>query len=52
MHLKTKTKEIYFPLCLKEIKEGWCYETDSLAKITISPLNGQIVMNLTILNVL
>ena len=38
-----KIKEFYFPPCLKELKEGWCYETDSLEKIIISPLNGQFM---------
>ena len=34
-------KEIYFPASLKELKEGWCNNTDHLTKISISPFNGQ-----------
>ena len=31
--------EIYFPKCLCELKEGWCFGINKYMKITISPLN-------------
>ncbi|KAK8852946.1 hypothetical protein M9Y10_017942 [Tritrichomonas musculus] len=36
-------EEIYFPEGLIELEEGWCYRTYKLAKIIISPSNGQFV---------
>ena len=36
---KSNIKEIYFPKSLNELREGWCYETRNLKKITISPSN-------------
>ena len=36
-------EELYFPASLKELKEGWCYDTKNLTKITVSPLNDQFI---------
>ncbi|KAK8865144.1 hypothetical protein M9Y10_010678 [Tritrichomonas musculus] len=38
-------EELCFPASLKELKEGWCSFTNSLTKITVSPLNGQFLFN-------
>ena len=36
-------EEIYFPASLKELKEGWCYKTDKLTNIIISPMNDRFI---------
>ena len=41
--LFSSIEKIYFPAILKELKEGWCCETEYLTKITISPFNGQFI---------
>ena len=35
--------QIYFPTSLKELRKGWCQGISNLAKIIISPLNGQFI---------
>ena len=40
----SKIEKIYFPASLKELKDNWCFDTQKLTKIIISPLNGQFKM--------
>ncbi|KAK8842998.1 hypothetical protein M9Y10_025185 [Tritrichomonas musculus] len=37
----SRIEEVYFPENLRELKERWCYRTDNLKKIIISPSNDQ-----------
>ena len=39
----SEIEEIYFPASLKELKEGWCSDTDYLKKISVSPMNNHFV---------
>ena len=39
----SKIDEIYFPASVKELKKGWCCGAKELAKIIISPSNGQFI---------
>ena len=36
-------EEIYFPDCLKELKDGWCCHTDKLKKVIIPSSNNQFL---------
>ena len=40
----SEIKNIYFPSSLKELKKGWCFNTDNLFNITISPLNNLFML--------
>ena len=39
----TKIEDIYFPAGLRKLKKGWCYKTNNLTKIIISPSNNQFI---------
>ena len=40
---QSKIEEIHFPSSLIELQSGWCFGTDELTKIIISPSNGQLI---------